>query len=691
MLEPAAYSTQKTPRWGQVIVVLILGIYGLTALYSITNKSATADEGIHLTGGYSYWAFNDYRLQPENGNLPQRWGAIPLMFQNLNQFDRDHPFWKRGDVWQMEWIFLYNIGNDPYWMLFTARAMMILGAIIGCFILFRFSTSIWGYGGGLLSLVLCCFSPDVLAHGRLITSDIMGASALIAAIWAVARLMQTVTPWRIVITGASFGILAVSKYYAVLMVPIVGIIVSTQLVLMPETVVEIKSRKAFKTPPSRALAWVGTFACVGLIAWGVLWSFYGFRYSGFNDDLHHGEYLKTWEAVEPQSELIAAGIEFVRETKILPEAYAYGFAHVIKHSEFRHAFLAGNYSSEGWWYFFIFSFLFKSPIALFGLLTLGLILLLAARKKLDYSALKPAVYPLWLPVLILFCVYGSTALMTNLNIGHRHILPVYFSIFILLGALWKVCAQRGVPSVVLLSILCAGYALETISVYPNFLAFFNRLVGGPAAGHQLLVDSSLDWGQDLYALEDWLSENNSGPDKKDVTMSYFGRSSPRHHEMDVRYFMSRGTFLRESYSLNSLKPGLWATSATMLQGMYSPDLRPWTAEHEGKFQFLLKNIERLTSLAPDEDAMLALIQKEGAENWANLINLFTNYRAERMRIQLLNLEPVAVVNHTFFIHDISQEQLDAMMPRADVGFPDDFPVRQFSNKHSRLIESEIQP
>ena len=46
-----------------------------------------------------------------------------------------------------------------------------------------------------------------------------------------------------------------------------------------------------------------------------------------------------------------------------------------------------------------------------------------------------------------------------------------------------------------------------MSVYPHFTAFFNRAAGGPANGPRYLLDSNLDWGQDVKKLKAWLAES----------------------------------------------------------------------------------------------------------------------------------------------------------------------------------------
>lgn len=663
-------------RLGQMLlVVLLLGVFALSALYSITKKSPTSDEGIHLTAGYSYWQDNDYRLQPENGNLPQRWAAIPLLFQPINQYGHNHYYWKTGNVWELEWVFLYLIKNDPFWMIFTARSMIVLAGVFIGLLLFCYARQLWGYGGGVLALTLYCFSPDVLAHTRLITSDVIGAGAFIAAVWALSLLLRRIS-WRTVhLCGLAFGVLAVSKYYAVLMVPITALLILLQLALSAQTTIALRQSHELTAWPKRLGAHLAALVGVGFIAWIILWSFYGFRYNAFNDDLHFNQFLESWEDIRPDSEFIAKSIDIAREYHLLPESYLYGFSHVVKHSEFRHAFMAGEYSSYGWWYFFLFTFLVKSPAALLAMLMLLLITFFVRKRDPE----RRREFPKWLPLVVLILVFGVAALMTTLNIGHRHILPIYLSLFILLGGLWKLCKAHGQATIGLLIALVGFYIAESVSVYPHYLTFFNRLAGGPENGYLLLVDSSLDWGQDLYLVDEWLLKNNTGPNREEATLSYFGRSSPDYLKMDVRYWQSRGLFQRQSYTIQPLKPGLFIISATLLEGMYSPTYYPWTQQFESNYVYLLDEVEKLTTAATDLESAIAFINQEpdGARKWFNKLSHFEDYRAWRLRIYLLEREPDVVLGNTMFIYRLTDEDIREMLIRPEVGFADDFPMTEF--------------
>ena len=95
-------------------VVLFVSLHFGLAIASVKHKSATFDEVAHVTAGHSYWKQNDYRLHPENGNLPQRWMTLPLVlwhsdlkFPNVNSDN-----WHKSDLWQLGDEFFYQSGND---------------------------------------------------------------------------------------------------------------------------------------------------------------------------------------------------------------------------------------------------------------------------------------------------------------------------------------------------------------------------------------------------------------------------------------------------------------------------------------------------------------------------------------------------------------------------------------------------
>ena len=100
-LHDASCGASRTARMlgGYPMVAALLAIHFALAVTSVMNKCATADETAHLPAGYCYWVHNDYRLNPENGNLPQRWCAIPLLLGRYSFPADASRFWTASNVW----------------------------------------------------------------------------------------------------------------------------------------------------------------------------------------------------------------------------------------------------------------------------------------------------------------------------------------------------------------------------------------------------------------------------------------------------------------------------------------------------------------------------------------------------------------------------------------------------------------
>src|ERR1700748_2678072 len=106
------------------IAILLAALHAALAITAAIEKSPTFDEPTHLTAGYSYWLKNDYRLDPENGNLPARWAAIPLLWSR--PVFPENVAWDRGDVGRASENFLYRCGNDSDAVMLQGRSMMVI-------------------------------------------------------------------------------------------------------------------------------------------------------------------------------------------------------------------------------------------------------------------------------------------------------------------------------------------------------------------------------------------------------------------------------------------------------------------------------------------------------------------------------------------------------------------------------------
>ncbi len=557
------------------------------AVSASAEKSAAFDETAHLTAGTSYLYFQDYRLHPENGWLPQIWAALPFKFSRPRFPPLDQEAWRRSNVWKLGDRFLYHQGNAPEQMLFQSRAMIaLLGAATGLLV-YLWSRTLFGRAGGFVSLIFFIFSPAMLAHGALVTSDMAGTLFMLAAAWSFHRLLEKLSFQRLLICGLSFGLLAVSKFSCVIMAPVILLMAGARWLEGGPVRTAFAGKARSIQPPLERAAWLaGAAAACCLIAWAVIWTCYNFRYS-----ICHPRTpalvspLVSWDCLLDSDRAVIALAGWMRSLRLLPEAFLYGLCYVARFSENRLAFFMGEKALEGWRTFFPAAFLLKTTLPF--LFVLALIGLHAFRTALRDREVLRENWRRFSPFILFLAVYWLFAIFSRINIGHRHILPVYPFLFILAGALGRGAARKTKPAVIATGLLAAWHAGESAFRRPHYLSYFNELIGGPKNAFHYFVDSSLDWGQDLPALRRWLGEQAASTQgRKPVHLAYFGTASPRRHGIHSRR-LARYFDWRAAVRPDPLSEGWYCVSATYYQGLYlGPySLEKWSPEREKEFQY----------------------------------------------------------------------------------------------------------
>jgi hypothetical protein len=326
----------------------------------------------------------------------------------------------------------------------------------------------------------------------------------------------------------------------------------------------------------------------GGVAWLTLWACYGFeRFTG--PAAGHLD----WREVSQFG--ISLPVAALRESGLLPDTFLWGLQHVLQGAAARVSFLAGEIDVHGRWAFFPLALGWKTPLATLLLLVIAGVLGAAALRR-------PAVrqrWPEWLPLLSFAGIYLLASLTAQLNIGVRHVVPAILPLFVLAGG---VAAHLPPRRAWLVPVLLAVLAAESLSIHPHHLAFFNAAAGGPSRGYRLLVDSNLDWGQDLDALARY---SRALPDGVLLHYAYFGTASPHRHGV-------RGTLLRTLGSGENprapieLRPGIYAVSATLLPNMFEPlPLRgAWRAENEPAYRSLRERADRGEGFTAEDTAQL---------------------------------------------------------------------------------------
>lgn len=625
----------------------------------VREKSCTFDEIAHLTAGYSYWHWGDYRLQPENGNLPQRLVALPLLASGVRYPARDDRHWRESNVFELGYTFFYQLGTDFRQMLWRARGMIVLlGMALGG-VIYVWSRRLFGVAGGLLSLAIYVFCPTLLAHSALATSDLTVTLMFVASLGCFWRALHKVSPASVVASGTAIGLLFVSKMSAIVILPVLLLSTLTRLAVgRPLLVCWWKNVSIVRGRGRQLRVVAGAIACQAMIAVVVIWLFYGFQSTIFRDATPNQDRLSgnhTLESLTREGTL-GACVRLASAWHLLPEPYLFGLAYAVKMSESRVAFLNGEFSLTGFRGYFPHAWLYKTPLPTLMLLVLAA--LAAGRSWVcrgDGTRLSPqairgraarGMYR-FAPLMIFLAVYWTIAIGSNLNIGHRHILPTYPVMFILCGAAAAWLRSRSQPIRVLPLLAVAWLVVVSLSIRPDYLAYFNELAGGPRQGYRHLVDSSLDWGQDLPGLKRWLDQHRESDEQQlPVYLSYFGTGSPGDYGVDVLPLPWYPDWRRQSTP--DLGPGIYCISATMLQCVYVEPRGPWSVASEQEYQRLLQQV-----------AQPAKRQRQDPR----LLDRFDRYRLARLCAYLRLREPDDSVGYSILIYRLSADELHTALFR----------------------------
>ena len=652
-------------------VVGLLVIHWTLASTSIRHKCCTFDEVAHLTKGYAWWHLDDKRLTPDHPPLAQAWAALPLLTDGLRFPALDQQAWYHSATFTLGKQFFYRMGNDPDAMLRQARRMVLLLSLATAVVVYLWSRKLFGTAGGFVALILYVLSPTMLGHSRLVTTDMCVSLFFLLAIGSVWWVLHEITPMSLLAGAAALAGLFSSKFSAVLIIPVGLALTVIRLLSGRPLRVRLGKERQVSRRWKMAAIFVSVMAAYVLAVGLSLWAAFGFRYDAMiveepgrdrfftPDSLPEGK--TVWEHQGRGIPRTAAAIDWARQRRILPEAYLYGFLYTMQGARGRDAFLDGQRRKTGWWYFFPLCFLYKVPIPIMVVIVAAAVFLVARKGTCGTSEekagsppgrrLATTLYrtaPLW----VFIVVYWAFALNSHLNIGHRHLLPTFAPMFVLCGASagWMYASRKWVRAIVP-AFLCL-LAAASLSTWPDYLAYFNIIGGGSAKGYRHLVDSSLDWGQDLPGLKRWLDKTRNG---QRVYLAYFGTGNSRHYGLNVSPLPS---YLRKSGRGDyRLQGGLYCISATRLQQVYMLKTSDWTADLERRYRRDLEEMRRFEETS-DEDATRGPLLKSKGKGFKSRFDTFQELRFGRLCAYLRKREPDDHVGHSILIYCLTDEQVN---------------------------------
>jgi tetratricopeptide (TPR) repeat protein len=662
-----SYRRAAVPNgWVAAGVVALLVAHYLLAYSATLGACTTFDEPLHMVAGVAYWTLDDYRLQPENGNLPQRWCAIPLVFMNLTFPTLDQPLWRESEAVLLGRQYLYTLGNDPQAMLAASRAMATVWSTVLCLVVFLWSQSIFGTAGGFVSLVLAAFWPALVAHGPLATSDACGALFFAAAAWSLWELFHRITPATLVAAFFAVGIAPIAKHSSVMLAPLAVLYLAVIATLSRPLVVDVGPWKAVVGGRWQRTA-IALASLVVPLAGAVffIWASCGFRYDAGGPGCGPLEFRRyqTLESCNEHAGGIGRLCELLAAYRLLPEAWLYGMSYVGATVRIRNAFAIGQYSIDGWWWYFPLCLAIKNtlPSLLLSLCGVGITCLSLLRSIGRRVPLDRATYSSLAPLGILVVLW-PTFLTSHLNIGERHLLPSYPALMVLAGGAVLVIQSAWMRRLVVL--LLALHAIDVSARWPHALAYFNQVVPR-GREYQWLVDSNLDWGQDFLRLREQLQRQAVAGEP--VYLSYFGSCFDASKTPGIDLL---GVAPAEGQP-QRLKPGIYCVSATLLQAVYDEPLGPWCEKFEKTYK---RSREFVESMDRDDAAADAIIKDSvdhgltvgsSTDDEASVaeaaVYSFNILQSGRLRAFLRHREPDANVGRSILIFRLSASDLDAAL------------------------------
>jgi hypothetical protein len=426
-------------------VLIFIAVFFCQGFFFIRANAPTYDEAMHLAAGYSYLATGDFRLEPQNPPLIKTLLAAPLFFGYRIPFPSDIEHWRDSAAYLIgQTLVFHSPLPADHIMLLGRLPNLFLGTVLVSLIGW-WAYRLWGGGGAVIALALAALEPNLVAHSALITTDVGVSLLVFLAVYLLWEHSHHRSYWLVAAAGLALGGALVSKFSAILFVPIVAALVAlTHFVHGMHRALPVRLREI-----------AGSFFLVMVSAALVIPPVYFFQgFEPWVSGLH--TFLNLAQEGQP-------------------------------------AFFLGKISYEGFWAYYPIAFLIKTPIGSLLLIAAALIFCRAGGPLRRSDALF-----LLLPVAVVFLAMTQA----KVNIGLRHILPLYPFLLVLAARVATVDRSRRW----MIAAPLIFTAVSVLRVAPHQLAYFNEFVGGPGYGYQYLSDSNLDWGQDLKGVKEYMEK-----------------------------------------------------------------------------------------------------------------------------------------------------------------------------------------
>ncbi len=576
-------------RPGFFVAVLLTVHAGLLA-WSAYCHSPTIDEVGHLVSGLSHWELGRFNLYCVNPPLVRLVAALPVLPA------KPHTDWSKANQdpharaeFDIGREFIAANGPSSFWYFRWARWACIPFSLLGGYICFRWARELYGLWAGYLALVLWCFCPNILAFASLITPDAGAAALGLTAAYFFWLWLKNPGWSGAFFAGLFLGLAELTKMTWVVLFPLWPLL--WLVYRWPFSGLSLKAR----------VRETGQLVLVLSLGLYLLNLGYGFDHTfarlgnfQFVSRTLQGQPMPNRQGQSASNRFAETWLGSLPVP--VPKYYLLGIDQQKRDFEMKWpSYLRGEWRKRGWWYYYLYGLLIKVPLGTWLLVFLALIFSMK-KNRLPPGEAASLAAPTWRDELVLLApavvVLTLVSSQTGFNHHLRYVLPIFPFVYVWLGkvaaaAVWLGWKFRS---------LCLGALTWAVAaslfVYPHNMSYFNELAGGPSGGHNHLVDSNIDWGQDLLYLKEWLDEH---PEARPLGLAYFGGFDPR--VLGIEFTLpAKGPpiawdFGHPQAQKSGLKPGWYAVSVSLLRGLTFSIANgqggwEYTGEHDAYTYFL---------------------------------------------------------------------------------------------------------
>ncbi len=535
---------------GLSVVALLVVHCGLLA-WAASLHSPTLNEPGHLAAGITNWKFGRFDVYRVNPPLVRMLAAIPVL---LAEPATDWTHRREGPLDRTEFVlgedFIAANGERSLFLFTIARWGCIPFSLLGGYLCYRWASDLWGARSGLLATTLWCVCPNILAHGQLITPDIAATSLGLAASYMFWRWLHEPN-WRHAITsGLVLGVAELAKMTLVVLFALWPVL---------WLVFRWSDRRAMSRRDwGRELAMLMARTTVAIYILNL-----GYGFEGTFTQLRDFRFVSATLGAEGGTEKVTfeGGNRFGQGwlgalPLPLPKSYVMGMD--LQKRDFEDfplpSYLHGQFSSRGWWYYYLYALAIKVPLG--SWLLVALAIGLRCRYGVGMSG-RDEIVVLCPAVVIFVFVSSQTAFSHHL----RYVLPAFPFVFVWISRVAQLFSREHfVVSAIAIGALTWSVA-DGLSAYPHSLSYFNELAGGPLGGPKHLIYSNVDWGQDLLFLKRWLNDH---PEAQPLKLAYFGYFDPTH--AGIQYAAPEPLVPAVMNAPPAIPPGWYAISVNFVRG-----------------------------------------------------------------------------------------------------------------------------